>query len=92
MAPIAYALFDLSHIRLAFARIGYSLPDKWLRKTKFLKGVNIFVVGQNVFSVFTSSDAPPRDYDPQQFGRGGLIPGNTARPVRTVSSGLELTF
>ncbi len=52
-------LYDATNVRLRELSIGYNLPQLWLEKTKFIKGVNLSLVGRNLF--FFYKDAP---FDP----------------------------
>ncbi|MDF9830833.1 SusC/RagA family TonB-linked outer membrane protein [Parabacteroides sp. PF5-6] len=54
-----YYMYDATHIRLRELSIGYSLPKKWMEKTKYLQQVQIALIGRNLF--FLYKDAP---FDP----------------------------
>ena len=51
-------LEDASFLRLKNVMIGYSLPDNLLRRTGFLRGIRIYVQGQNLltFTKFSGLD------------------------------------
>ena len=54
-----YYVYDATNIRLRELAIGYSLPSKWLIRQSFLKGLDISLIGRNLF--FFVNKAP---YDP----------------------------
>ncbi|RZK67324.1 MAG: TonB-dependent receptor, partial [Pedobacter sp.] len=75
---------DASFLRLRNVNIAYRLPKTILEKTKFIKGVKVFVQGQNLFT-WTSW----RGLDPEnnsQYGRFQYP--NT----RTYTAGLNVNF
>ena len=51
-------LEDASFLRLKNVMIGYSLPDNLLKRTGFLRGIRIYVQGQNLltFTKFSGLD------------------------------------
>nr|WP_280744419.1 MULTISPECIES: SusC/RagA family TonB-linked outer membrane protein [unclassified Parabacteroides] len=54
-----YYMYDATNIRLRELSIGYTLPKKWMEKTKYLQQVQLSLVGRNLF--FLYNDAP---FDP----------------------------
>lgn len=75
---------DASFLRLRNVNIGYSLPKSLLEKTKIIKGVKIFVQGQNLFT-WTSW----RGLDPEN----NSIYGRFQYPnTRTYTAGLNVNF
>lgn len=54
-----YYVYDATNIRLRELSIGYSLPSKWLARQGIVKGLDISLIGRNLF--FFMNNAP---YDP----------------------------
>lgn len=54
-----YYMYDATNIRLRELSIGYDLPQKYLQKIGFLKGLNLSLIARNLF--FFYKDAP---FDP----------------------------
>jgi TonB-linked SusC/RagA family outer membrane protein len=72
---------DASYLRLKTLQIGYSLPQKTLRKTKLTK-TRFYISGTNVFTI-TSVDP---GIDPETYsGRFRAYP-----PVRTILFGVQI--
>ncbi len=75
---------DASYLRLRNVTLGYNLPKSILEKTKFVKGVRLFVQGQNLYT-WTKW----RGLDPENNNEGGLFQyPNT----RTYTAGLNVNF
>jgi len=75
---------DASFLRLRNLNIGYSLPKSILEKTKIIKGVKIFVQGQNLFT-WTKW----RGLDPEN----NAVYGRFQYPnTRTYTAGLNVNF
>lgn len=75
---------DASFLRLRNVNIGYSLPKGLLEKTKIIKGVKIFVQGQNLFT-WTKW----RGLDPEN----NAVYGRFQYPnTRTYTAGLNVNF
>lgn len=75
---------DASFLRLRNVTIGYSLPKSILEKTKIIKGVKIFVQGQNLFT-WTKW----RGLDPEN----NAVYGRFQYPnTRTYTAGLNVNF
>ncbi|TDG37044.1 SusC/RagA family TonB-linked outer membrane protein [Pedobacter changchengzhani] len=75
---------DASFLRLRNVTIGYALPKKVLDRTKFIKGVKIFVQGQNLYTWTSWRGLDPENND--VFGRFQYP--NT----RTYTAGLNVNF
>ncbi len=60
-------VYDATNIRLRELSIGYSLPRKWLAGAGWIKGVDISLIGRNLF--FFMNKAP---YDPDAVMSTGL--------------------
>jgi len=75
---------DASFLRLRNVNIGYSLPKSLLEKTKIIKGVRIFIQGQNLFT-WTKW----RGLDPEN----NAVYGRFQYPnTRTYTAGLNVNF
>ena len=77
-------LEDASYVRLKFLQLSYTLPQKWMQATHFIKGVKVFFTGRNLLT-FTKY----KGYDPEV---------NSMRTVgdypntRQYSFGAQITF
>lgn len=86
-----YYMYDGTNIRLRELAIGYSLPKKWMDKSKALSNVTLSLVGRNLF--FFMNNAP---YDPDAI----LNIGNSLQGIdvfstpatRTLGFNLKVTF
>lgn len=67
LAPSDFFLEDASYIKLKSARISYRIPGSKLEKV-FLKGVNVYVYGNNLLT-FTNYSG----YDPEFRGGGDAL-------------------
>ncbi|MGF1922801.1 MAG: SusC/RagA family TonB-linked outer membrane protein [Bacteroidia bacterium] len=75
---------DASFLRLRNVNIGYALPKSILEKTRFIKGVRLFVQGQNLFT-WTKW----RGLDPEN----NAVYGRFQYPnTRTYTAGLNVNF
>ena len=54
-----YYMYKGTNIRLRELSVSYSLPEKWMEKTKVFKDINLSLVARNLF--FFYKDAP---FDP----------------------------
>ena len=62
----------LRNIRLRELSLSYSLPKKWFENTPVIKGIDLSLIGRNLF--FFMNDAP---FDPD----GALSMGNSLQGV-----------
>lgn len=75
---------DASFVRLRNLNIGYSLPKSILEKTRLIKGVKIFVQGQNLFTWTKWRGLDPENND---------VYGRFQYPnTRTYTAGLNVNF
>ena len=81
----AYYMEDLSYLRLKNLELGYTFPEKWLKKIH-VAGLRIYVSGQNLFTV-----TPYKGFDPE---RAGVDATNIySYPlVRTLTAGINITL
>lgn len=75
---------DASYLRLRNVTIGYTVPKTILDKTKFIKGVKVFVQGQNLYTWTSWRGLDPENND--VFGRFQYP--NT----RTYTAGINVNF
>lgn len=75
---------NASYVRLKFLQLSYTLPQNWLQPTHFLKGVKVYFVTRNLFTITGYSG-----YDPEVdgFSTIGDYPN-----TRQFSFGAQLTF
>ncbi len=52
--PRSNAIFTNSWAKLRELTLTYSLPDKWIKRTKVLQGLDISLIGRNLFYFFTT--------------------------------------
>lgn len=67
-----YYMYSATNIRLRELSLGYSLPKKWFENVPAIKGVDLSLVGRNLF--FFMNNAP---YDPE----GAMSMGNSLQGV-----------
>ena len=65
-------LYSATNIRLRELSLGYSLPKKWFENTPVIKGIDLSLVGRNLF--FFMNNAP---YDPE----GTMSMGNSLQGI-----------
>lgn len=65
-------IYNATNIRLRELSVGYSLPSKWLAPLGIVQGVDVSLIGRNLF--FFKNDAP---YDPD----GTLSVGNSLQGI-----------
>lgn len=86
-----YYMYDATNIRLRELSVGYSVPQTFLAKTKVIKGLDVSLVGRNLFFIY--KDAP---FDPDAT----LSVGNNNQGVdvfgmpttRNIGFNLKFTF
>ncbi|MFP4292847.1 MAG: SusC/RagA family TonB-linked outer membrane protein [Cyclobacteriaceae bacterium] len=76
-------LVDATYGRLRNVTLGYSLPQSLLENTGFLRGVRVFVQGDNLFTFFSRDGL-----DPEQSISGQT--NNRSSVFRIVSGGIEI--
>ena len=70
-------------MRLKSAQLGYSFPQKWIRKIR-MENLRIFLEGQNLFTI----DGLPEGIDPESPGvNNGYYPQQ-----KLLMGGLTITF
>lgn len=77
---------DASFFRLKNIRLGYSLPERWVKPTK-LKGIRFYGLLDNVFTI-TSATVP----DPEAVGYDGYSSGNDYPIPKKWTLGLDINF
>lgn len=90
--PQSFAIEDGSFLRISNITLGYTFPDKWLKKTKFISKFRIYGTVNNLYT-FTKYSG----YDPEANTRRAtpLSPGVdfAAYPrSRFILGGLNITF
>lgn len=80
----SHILENASFLRMKNIMIGYSFPERWMRKTGFIKGARIFAVGRNLLTV-TKYGGPDPEVD------SNLQLGNYPNS-KQFTFGAELTF
>mgnify|MGYP000057768697 CR=1 FL=1 len=77
-------LEDASYVRLKMLQLSYTLPQKWMDATHFIKGVKVFFTGRNLLT-FTDYTG----YDPEIMNTMSL--GDYPN-TRQYSFGAQITF
>lgn len=84
-------MFDASFVKLREVKLGYDLPNNWLKKS-FIKSMNLSVVGRNL-ALWTEN--PHFDPETISFDGGTIVPGveDMALPSsRSYGFNLNVTF
>ena len=82
-------LQNFSYLRMKQLTIGYRLPDAALDKI-FLRSVNIYLTGQNLFEFADTISGFDPEIDPDGFNGWG--PGKSYPFSRSISLGLDITL
>lgn len=77
-------LEDASYLRLKTLRLSWSLPENWMRKTRFIRNLTIYAQGENLYT-WTGY----RGADPEVNGARDVM--SYPKP-RTVTFGLDMNF
>ncbi|MBL7817404.1 MAG: SusC/RagA family TonB-linked outer membrane protein [Saprospiraceae bacterium] len=86
---------DINWFRIKDARLGWSIPQEWLKRTKAFKQVQIYVAGTDLFLLTNYSGADPNvnGVTPGVGGVGGTgFDYGTLSTPRVVSFGLTVGF
>ncbi len=76
-----------AYIRLKNITVGYTFPQKWIKKTGFITKLRIYFTGTDVWEHSKIRDG----YDPEQAT--GMVTGLSRYPFnRTYTAGVNLTF
>jgi len=84
-------IFDASYVKLRRLSLGYSVPQSFLSKLGFVKGMNISVVGNNVWMIHKNIP----HIDPETVFSSTTVPGlesQVAPKTRTIAFNLNLDF
>ena len=77
-------LEDASYLRLKTLRLSWTLPETWMRKTRFIRNLTIYAQGENLYT-WTGY----RGADPEVNGGYDIM----AYPKpRTITFGLDMNF
>lgn len=82
--PDTMWLEDASFVRLKYLQLSYTLPQKWMNQTGFVKGIKVFFVGRNLLT-FTGYQG----YDPEV---NNTMTFGDYPNTRQFSFGAQLTF
>jgi len=77
---------NAAYLRLKNATIGYNLPEKWIKRAKLSK-VNVFVTGENLFTITKLA----KMFDPETIA-GGSGPGKIYPLSRVYAMGLNISL
>lgn len=76
-------LFDATYGRLRNVTLGYSLPESVLDRTGFLRGLRVFIMGDNLLTFFAREGLDPeQDVDGRTDDRSSIY--------RVISGGIEI--
>lgn len=87
-----YYVYDTSYIKLREITVGYNVPQKWLRKTRFFSSAKISFVGRNVAILYKNT---PRGMDPQASQASGNKIGferGFSFPMATYGFDIKVSF
>jgi hypothetical protein len=60
--PRASAIYDAGYIKLRELALSYSLPEKWVTKMRAFKGIDVSLIGRNLWIIHKNvPDADPED-------------------------------
>lgn len=85
-------IYDASYIKLREISVGYNVPEKWVRKTKFFRTARISFVGRNVAILYQNT---PKGIDPQATSTTGNAQGferGFTLPMATYGFDIKVTF
>lgn len=83
---------NASYVRLKSLSIGYSIPSSLFEATKIIKGLNLYIQGQNLFTITNYSGTDPEVNSHSSSNYGGGIDFNSFPAFRTITFGAKLTF
>ena len=85
---------DGSYLRLKNLQIGYTFPEKWLKKTGFIQSARIYASVQNLFTITGYSLYDPEVSSNTLFNRGvdGMNETTPTINSRTYNIGFNITF
>lgn len=82
-------LLNMAYLRCKNLTVGYSLPEKWLKKINMTK-IRVYFSGENLFEIDHMHGVP---LDPESTtDKGGWAFGRDYPFSRTISFGLQATF
>jgi len=84
-------IYDASYVKLREANITYSLPSKWFTSGKYVKGIDISLVGRNLWIIYKNLPYA----DPEEVYSAGNVSGHQggAYPaLKTYGFNLRLKF
>ena len=82
----SWYLEDGSYVKLRNVQLGYTFSDKLMAKTKVIKGLRLYVSGQNLFTITKYTG-----FDPE-VGFDGIEDPRRYIPGRTLIAGLNIQF
>lgn len=92
--PSTFYVEDGSYLRLKNLQIGYTFPEKWLKKTGFIQSARIYASVQNLFTITGYSLYDPEVSSNTLFNRGvdGMNETTPTINSRTYNIGFNITF
>lgn len=92
--PSSFYVEDGSYLRLKNLQIGYTFPDKWLKKTGFIQSARVYASVQNLFTITGYSLYDPEVSSNTLFNRGvdGMNETTPTINSRTYNIGFNITF
>lgn len=83
-------LEDGSYLRIKNLQLGYTFPDRLLKKTHFLGNLRVYLSGQNLFTLTRYKGYDPELTNNSVFVKGCDLGGYP--PVRSYLAGIEVLF
>lgn len=92
--PSSFYVEDGSYFRCKNLQIGYTFPQKWLKKTGFIQSARIYAGVQNLFTITGYSLYDPEVSSNTLFNRGvdGMNEVTPTINSRTYNIGFNITF
>lgn len=84
-------LYDASFIYLRELRLGWNLPDSWLRKTK-MQSARLSLVGRNLWLIHSNAPNVDPSNISNSIGNAMGFEGGGLPPVRSYGVNLNITF
>lgn len=86
------AIFEASYVKLRELSLSYSLPNKLLSASKFIKGAKLSIVGRNVAMLYNTHSQIDPELNIYGGNRQGALYYVSLPSTRSVGFNLNLTF
>lgn len=86
------AIFEASYVKLRELSVSYSLPNKLLSASKFIKGAKLSIVGRNIAMLYNTHSQIDPELNIYGGNRQGALYYVSLPSTRSVGFNLNLTF